>query len=44
VKSYIKFTPHEYYSRDQIKEDEVGGAGSTHRRQEKCLEGLSCKT
>jgi hypothetical protein len=38
MRSFITCTLHQYYSGDQIKEDEMGGACSTHGRDEKCIQ------
>ena len=37
-------TPHQYYSSDQIKNNEIGGVCSTNEGDEMCPQGFSRET
>ena len=37
-------TPHQYYSRDKIKKNEIGEACGTWGGEERCIQGLGGET
>jgi hypothetical protein len=39
-----RISGHKYYLGDQVKEDEMGSACSTHQRDEKCIQNFDWKT
>ena len=44
TRNFMIGTPQKYYSGDQIKRNEMGGACSTYGRQQRCIRGFGGET